>query len=195
MGFPSAIFALVAPATTSIKSRISAPVKPIEAEDAESLSELSLGNADIAIVQEHSHVEASRQDRFVYHHVRSDPMVIITAESFDHRPTNLSSLSSAAWIVSSAGTPCQESTTVACLLAGFEPNEVAKVDELRNTIALVASMNAVSLVPRLALPDKLDGIRVADIDTGITREIYAVTRASADDRSTGAVIEALARVG
>ncbi len=176
-GFPSSLAYIVIPA---LGQRIGLPgsgsIRVRESEDNEALRELSLAHVDIAIVQEYNHLSYTRNDRLRYHPIASDPVRLIAPRSWDLSPTSLHQLADVAWIVSTLGSPCRPATMRACTDAGFEPTVSAEVAEHSTTRELVAAGAGVALVPELALVIPHPDISVSSIETGIVREIYAVTR-------------------
>ncbi len=176
-GFPSSLAYIVTPA---VGRRIGQPgggsIRVRESEDHEAQRDLSLGHVDIAIVQEYNHLSYARNDRFRYHRIASDRVKLITPRSWDLFPTSLAQLADLPWITSTSGSPCRPATMRACADAGFEPVISAEVAEHSTTRELVAAGAGVALVPELALVVPHPNIRVSPNETGIVREIYAVTR-------------------
>ena len=176
-GFPSSLAYIVTPA---LGRRIGQPgsgsIRVRESEDNESQRDLSLGHVDIAIIQEYGHLSYTRNDRFRYQLIATDPVRLITPKSWDLSPTSLCQLADVAWIVSTPGSPCRPASMRACTDAGFDPIISAEVAEHSTTRELVAAGAGVALVPELALVVPHPDISVSPIETGIVRQIYAVTR-------------------
>ncbi len=194
VGFPSSVSQLVAPLFGVLGDPKTNPRVTVgEVEDAAGLRELGLGHADITIAQEYSHLNHDRNERFDYHHLLVDPLRLVTPTRF-RSVSSLSELCADPWVISGAGTPCEAATLQACTNAGFEPQVIGQVTEHATTLALVGARAAIALVPQLCLSKKVAGTRVSELDVGIKREIYAVTRSSTSSAAVMAVIESLRSV-
>ena len=180
--FPSALVNLVAPAAARMPSMLGLVT---EAEDDAGLRELALGHVDVAIVQEHSHQRYSRDPRLRYHRLAEDPFELVVPQGWDVSG-GLAATGELPWVISLAGTPCHLSTQEAWRLAGIQPRIAAQAGELGSLAALIAGGAGVGLLPRMGIPDGVEGLRIVPSATGIVRTVHAATRVT---NSGGAVAE------
>jgi DNA-binding transcriptional LysR family regulator len=93
------------------------------------------------------------------------------------QPVPLASLAAEDWLLPGPETSCHELTRRACGAAGFVPRAVAQASDFSVITALVAAGAGAALVPRMALPEALQGIRLHPLAEPVTRTITALTPA------------------
>jgi DNA-binding transcriptional LysR family regulator len=187
--FPSALVNVVAP----VAGAGTAPIgRVVEVEDDDALRDLSLGHVDVAIVQEHSHQQYERVDRFAYHRLLRDPLDLLVPPGHP-APARFAATGDLPWVVSGPGSPCRTSTEQAWLAAGIAPTITGEAYELASLVALVACSVGVALLPRLGLPADLQtggtSARVVPGVSPVVRTLYAVTRRT---HARGAVAQVVA---
>jgi DNA-binding transcriptional LysR family regulator len=177
--FPSAAGQLVAPAAARAAAAYPAlDIRIFEAEDEQSQLDLRSGALDVAILQEYDHVPRPLPADLDRHDIASDPMHLITPQSWGRSTGRLADLADVAWVASAANTPCGRSTLHACRLTGFEPDIRHRAIDFALTLDLVAAGLGAALVPAMALRGVPDTVAVHPLRDPVTeRRIFAVTRA------------------
>jgi DNA-binding transcriptional LysR family regulator len=99
------------------------------------------------------------------------------------------------WITARQETdPCHEQLLRACGYAGYEPDILYRIDDLKLTEALIVSSGCVALLPRLQLSGIGPGVAVRPlIGIEVSREIWAVRLATIARPGTDRVIAELRR--
>lgn len=99
------------------------------------------------------------------------------------------------WVMEPRGAASRHFAEQSCRQAGFEPDVRFETADLQAHVALVASGNAVALLPDLVWVDRPDpGVRLVDLAGGPVRTVFTAARRTMSDRpSVRAVRAALAR--
>jgi DNA-binding transcriptional LysR family regulator len=178
-GFATALTTLVVPLLNSpLAARFAFEVH--ETEDNDSLRELSLGHIDIAIVQEYDDTPVVRTPRFDYRTVFRDRVRLLTSARFGSDVT-LGDVADGNWLVSGAGTKCQEATTIVLQRAGIVPHITGYLNDNQALLALVAAGHGATIAPELVVQLATAAITISHQDLGVSRSIIAVTRATTTD--------------
>jgi DNA-binding transcriptional LysR family regulator len=179
--FPTAAATLVPNAMALFAERHpGAEVLLSELEPEDALPALKLGEADLAVVHEYDF--SPRGD---------DPSVELTpliedeirvAVPVDHPAAGaevaLEALAGERWIAGYVDTACYRVVVTACRAAGFEPRIVARSNDFRVVLALVAAGQGVALVPGLAVDEPPAGVCLArPAGRPLGRRVLAAVRA------------------
>jgi DNA-binding transcriptional LysR family regulator len=172
-GLASALAEILAPLLHASGPRPEITI--IDAEDSEALRELSLGQVDIALVQEYDRVPTTRDRRFTYQPVARDELRLVLPP---HLPatTTLADLDGAPWLMNGTGTRCADAIARILAGAGIEPLVVGSISDNHALLALVAAGHGASIVPALVLHHVERPVTVAEQTFGSTRTVLAVTR-------------------
>lgn len=172
-GFASALTQLVVPALPGLADRFAVTVT--EAEDTAALRDLSLGHADVALVQEYDHARQARVDRFAYTSVVRDRLRLVLPPGHAVTAT-LADLGGVPWLVNGDGTRCTEAVARLLARAGIDPTVAGSVADNHALLALVAAGHGAAIVPELVLAAGAPGVVVADQPLKAQRTVWAVTR-------------------
>jgi DNA-binding transcriptional LysR family regulator len=199
-GFESVALRLALPAIRAL--RRDAPdlrCELLELEPEEALPALALGDIDLVLGDEWQHQPRLLPEGVERHELTTDrvrlvlpsrhPVVRRNAESVP-----LAELAGDAWTTGHAGLGWDEMTRRTCRdLGGFEPDVRHRTNDAGISLEIVAQGLAIAMLPDLALPARLPGIRLRDIaDAQLSRAIFAATRATDAARpSTQAVLAAV----
>lgn len=109
----------------------------------------------------------------------------------DHGTVELAAFAAEDWILGVADDdPCDVALLAAAAELGFTPREAIRSDDYAVVTGYVAAGFGVALVPELALPAQLDGIRVLTLrDPSLVRQISLVTSQYLDDTLTRILVE------
>jgi DNA-binding transcriptional LysR family regulator len=133
----------------------------LEPEDA--LPALKLGEADLAVIHEYDF--SPRGDDPSIELTRLAEDAIHVAVPAGHPAAGpeiaLHDLADERWVAGYLDTACHRVVVTACRAAGFEPRIVARSNDFRVVLALVAAGQGVALVPGLAVDAVPDGVCLA----------------------------------
>lgn len=185
--FSSGITELVTPAARRLRD--SAPNLQVEVsqlEDNDSITELRLGTADIALLQEYTNAPTRRTAGLSSHSLLDDPLMLAVPAAWDERSVNsLAAYRDEIWIAEPADTAAGQALDYAARTAEFTPDIRYRVVDFRTTRALVAAGLGVALIPRLAATDMTHGVRLVALrQQKMKRHIYAATRHEEVQRPT-----------
>ncbi|WEG08535.1 LysR family transcriptional regulator [Microbacterium horticulturae] len=91
---------------------------------------------------------------------------------------SIGDLADAAWIMEPAGTAVRQWAVQQCRQAGFEPDVRFEATDLGVHISMVASGQAVAILPDLVWTGDRHGVRSIDLPGSPVRELFAATRAA-----------------
>jgi DNA-binding transcriptional LysR family regulator len=94
------------------------------------------------------------------------------------------------WIVASPGTLCHTVALRLCRAEGFHPDVRHQADDFSTVLALVAAGQGVAIVPGMAVPEPVAGVRLVALPTR-RRTRVAYRRGSADHPAIAAAVAAL----
>jgi DNA-binding transcriptional LysR family regulator len=199
-GFESVALRLALPAIRAL--RHDAPrlrCELLELEPEEALPALALGDIDLVLGDEWQHQPRLLPEGVERHELTMDrvrlvlparhPAVRRHAESVP-----MAELAGDAWTTGHAGLGWDEMTRRTCRdLGGFEPDVHHRTNDAGISLEIIGRGLAVGMLPDLALPGRLPGIRLRDIaDAELSRTIFAATRTTDAARpSTQAVLAAV----
>src|ERR671935_1200663 len=162
--FPTAAATLVPSAMTTFAARHPhAEVLLSELEPEDALPALKLGEVDLAVVHEYDFSPRGDDPSVELTPLTDDELRI--AVPADHPAAGdeiaLEALAGERWIAGYLDTACHRVVVTACRAAGFEPRIVARSNDFRVVLALVAAGQGVALVPGLALDGAPASVRLA----------------------------------
>jgi DNA-binding transcriptional LysR family regulator len=179
--FPTAAATLVPSAMAVFAARHpGAEVLLSELEPEDALPALKLGEADLAIVHEYDFSPRGNDPS-----VELTPLIeddIHVAVPAGHPAAGdeiaLGALAAERWIAGYVDTACHRVVITACRAAGFEPRIVARSNDFRVVLALVAAGQGVALVPGLAVDEPPAGVCLArPAGRRLGRRVLAAVRA------------------
>jgi DNA-binding transcriptional LysR family regulator len=198
--FPTAAATIVPRAMASFAANHpAAELTLAELEPEDALPALKLGEVDLAVI--HSYDFSPRPP---------DPSVELTllleddlyvAVPAGHPAAGdaiqLQALADERWIAGYLDTACHRVVVTSCRAAGFEPRVVARSNDFRVVLALVAADQGVALVPGLAVDDVPSGVCLArPAGRPLRRRILAAVRTgSAGHPGVAALRQALQDAG
>lgn len=157
------------------------------AESSELMTMLTAADAlDLAIVYRFERSAFTWPGRFEGVHLGDDPFLLVLPRSWPEavaEDLRLADLAEAPWLQHMPGTSGALAIERVCAGAGFHPRVVARCDEYTATLELVAAGLGVALVPRMALRQPLDAVRVRDLGAIGGRGVFALLRDGADRRT------------
>jgi DNA-binding transcriptional LysR family regulator len=199
-GFQSAALRLALPAMDALAR--DAPrlrCELIEAEPEQALPALALGDVDLVLGDEWQHQPWRLPAGLQRHELLRDPVHLVLPA---RHPTArrhqdavpLAELAGEAWTTGHVGMAWEEMTQRTCREhGGFDPDIRHRTNDATVSLALVAGGLAVTLLPRLPMPEHAPGVTLRPIAEGsVSRAILAVTRAADAARpSTQALVAAV----
>src|SRR5207244_7563899 len=110
----------------------------------------------------------------------TDPLRAVLPEghALARRPAlKVNELAGEEWIVGLPGAVCTQGVMHACHSAGFDPNVKLHIGDFTTACGMVSAGLGVALIPALALPVRLPGVRCLPIeDQNAARHIWAAFR-------------------
>jgi len=199
-GFESVALRLALPAMQALARDAPAlRCELLELEPEEALPALALGDLDLVLGDEWQHQPRSLPDGVTRHELLSDRVRLLLparhpAARRHSDAVPLAELAGDAWTAGHAGLGWDEMTRRTCReLGGFDPDVRHRTNDAGISLELVAQGLAVAMLPDLALPARLPGVKLRDIaDAHLSRAIFAATRATDASRpSTRALLAAV----
>ena len=172
-GFASAIAGIVIPRLESVAGSMSLDI--VEAEDTAALRELSLGSADLVLVQEYNDDPIEHDRRFAYTPIVADHLQLVVPPDL-RSSTRISDLKDSNWLINGQGTRCAHATNSILAARGIRPNVSATVSDNATLLGLVAASHGATIVPSLVLEHVTANVVACIEDLGVTRKVFAVTR-------------------
>src|SRR5215218_3071821 len=171
----------------------------LELEPEEALPALALGDIDLVLGDEWQHQPRLLPEGVERHELMKDRVRIVLparhpAVRRHAESVPMAELAGDTWTTGHAGLGWDEMTRRTCReLGGFEPDVRHRTNDAGISLEIIAQGLAVGMLPDLALPDRLPGIRLRAIATSLsTRSIFAATRTTDAARpSTRAVLAAV----
>jgi DNA-binding transcriptional LysR family regulator len=199
-GFQSVLLKLAIPAIEALAR--DAPrlrCELVEAEPEQAIPALALGDVDVVLADEWQHQPRALAPSLERHELLSDPVNVVLPE---HHPVlerhsgavPLAELAEEPWATGHPAMGWEEMTQRICReLGGFEPDIRFRANDANVSLALVARGLALALIPDLPLVGGRPGVAIRPIaESGVTRAIFAVTRAADAARpSTQALLAAI----
>ena len=170
-----------------------------EAEPEEALPVLALGDIDLVLGDEWQHQPRLLPEGVERHELMADRVRLVLparhpAVRRHAEAVPMAELAEDVWTTGHAGLGWDEMTRRTCRqLGGFEPDVRHRTNDAGISLEIIGQGLAVGMLPDLALPSRLPGIRLRDIaDAHLSRAIFAATRATDAARpSTQAALAAV----
>jgi DNA-binding transcriptional LysR family regulator len=179
--FPTAAATLVPPAMAAFAARHpGAEVLLSELEPEPALPALKLGEVDLAVVHEYDFSPRGDDPSLELTTLAEDEIhVAVPAGHAAAGPeVALSALADERWVAGYLDTACHRVVVTACRAAGFEPRIVARSNDFRVVLALVAAGQGVALVPGLAIARVPEGVTLArPAERRLGRRVLVAARA------------------
>lgn len=196
--FPSAAVALAAPALAALNQRHPDLVLTLhELEDDDGLPRLRAGELDLLIAKSYDLVPPPPAGGLERHHLLDDPVLVALPAAHPNagRSVRLSDLQDDGWIAGTHSTTFGSVVAQAARAAGFAPRIAHRADAAALQLELVAGGHGVALLPRLAAPRRVTGVRLAKLtEPSLRRHVHALTRRGATRRpAVAAALAALQR--
>jgi DNA-binding transcriptional LysR family regulator len=156
----------------------------MELGDNEASRELRLGNLDIAIDQRYRHVPHRRHEELRRTVLLEEPLYLVVAA--DSPIKRLAQADSAIWVGPSPESDCGKAARSICRAAGFEPSMKFESDDFGVALQLVEAMEAVAILPELALYRASSALRSIKVDG--TRQVVSLTRREGEKRGAVAAV-------
>ncbi|MEU1008763.1 LysR family transcriptional regulator [Streptomyces sp. NPDC005890] len=172
---------LLAPALARVRrEHPGVAIDPKLADPDDALSEVSRGDADLAVVVRRPAETHQQGIRTV--HLLDDAYRAVLPSGHPlaaHRVVDLADLAGEPWVGSEPPGPCLTPIIEACAAAGFSPDFVAQSEDYPTAQGFVAAGLGVSLIPRLGLSTRHPGVVIRQVrHPEPIRTIHAVIRAN-----------------
>ena len=174
-------------------------IELIELEAEEGFDLLRRGEVDLVVAEEYDYAPRPRDPSLVRRELCRDPLVLVIPAAHPLAAAHpdavpLAALAGEVWASPRTGTAFDDSLVRACrALGGFEPDRRHRSNDLAVLEQLVASGEAVALLPSLGRPGRVPGAVVRRAaEAPLERSIFlALRRASAGRAALAAVAAAL----
>lgn len=152
----------------------------VEAEPPQALAKLIAGEVDLAVTYTYDGVPADLEPSLEVRPLGRDPLFAVLPEAHPaatRTSVALADLAEDGWIVGQPDAVCTRATMHACHAVGFIPDVRLHIGDFTTVCGMVSAGMGVALVPAMALPAPLAGIRCLPI-TGdpIARRLWAASR-------------------
>jgi len=158
----------------------------LEAEPPEALAQVKAGHADVAVIYTYDGVPPPPEPALQIRPLTRDPLRVVlpSGHALTQRPSvELSDLADQTWITGAPDATCTRAILHACHAAGFAPDIQLHTSDFTTAYGMVAAGLGVALIPTLALPTPLQGIRHLPITYDpVARHIHAALRPHATDQ-------------
>jgi DNA-binding transcriptional LysR family regulator len=161
-----------------------AEVLLLELEPEDALPALKLGEADVAVVHEYDFSPRGDDPAVELAPLVEDELYVAVPASHPAAGESiaLDALAGERWVAGYVDTACHRVVITACRAAGFEPRIVAKSNDFRVVLALVAAGQGVAIVPGLAVDQPPAGVCLAPAEGAPrARRVLAAVRAGAGE--------------
>lgn len=198
VAFSTAIRGLLAPAITRLSTRCpSLHVHVTEQDPDQALHGVDAGTADLSLVHDADGLPAPLPASLTRRHVHTDVGDVVMNRTHPlarlDRPLAGADLAGHAWVTSPPGSVCHQWFRRLFAEVPEDPDVRHLVDDFATQLSLVASADAVALIPRLARPPLGEGLVVRPLRRRPKREVHAAWRRSAD--ASPAIHALLAELG
>jgi DNA-binding transcriptional LysR family regulator len=179
--FPTAAATLVPTAMAAFARRHpDAEVTLAELEPEAAVPALKLGEADVAVIHEYDFSPRGDDPSIELTALIEDDLYVAVADGHPSAGDEvaLAALRDEPWVAGYLDTACHRVVVTACRAAGFEPRVIARTNDFRVVLALVAAGRGVALVPGLAVDAPPAGVCLArPAGRRLTRRVFAAARA------------------
>ncbi|MGW1887951.1 LysR family transcriptional regulator [Streptomyces sp. NPDC001970] len=155
----------------------------VEQEPDEALEALRRRETDVAVVHGYTVLPRNFPSDSEQEVLMEDPVVLVLHPDHAERlglspgkPADLAGLAHEPWLTPAPDTSCYEMIQRTCGAAGFVPDIRVRSSDFSVLTSLVAAGAGVSLAPRLAIPEKAEGISLHPLGASVSRTIFTVSR-------------------
>lgn len=171
--FPTAIGVLLLPRREQLAAEMRMTI--VHAEPGDALRLVTAGDVDAALTDGLIDVGLAKTEGLHRRVVLVEPIVLVTSAT--RRVGSLADCAAAPWVLGGASSRTGQATRRLCREAGFEPDVVAETEDHHITFEVVRAVDAVSVLPALALSNLPPDIAaVRQVDLRLERRIELVTR-------------------
>jgi DNA-binding transcriptional LysR family regulator len=194
--FASAGWRLIAQTFAMLRARHPAVrLSLLEAEPPEAVAHIKSGRADVAVIYRYDGVPLAPEPALETRPLARDPLRAVLPNGHvlaQRSSVALDDLANETWIAGEPDATCTRATLHACHKAGFAPDIQLHTSDFTTACAMVAAGLGVALVPALALPAPVDGIRRLPITYDpIARHLQAVLRPHTANQPSPLLADAL----
>lgn len=166
-------------------------------EPSDSISAVSSGRVEIAVVDEYDNVPIALPDDLESVALCADRLVALGPTGAFGATTSIriAALRDRTWVMPPVMAACGQAVRAACRSAGFEPDVRWETDDMLALERAVADGHGIAVLPRLAVRENAVGIDVLPLQRpALRRSLIMVVRRSAAARpSVRAVLDAISR--
>jgi DNA-binding transcriptional LysR family regulator len=154
------------------------------AEPAESISQLTGGNLDVAVVDVYDGVPVPFPDYLTATELITESLVVVGAPgSLPAGPLTLAGLADRDWVMPPLAAACGQAVRFACRAEGFEPRVRWETDDMLLLVRAVAAGHGIAVLPRLAVADNVVEVELRALHEPLMRRrLIALTRTSSQAR-------------
>lgn len=197
--FATAARGLVPPAMRALKvAHPGLSVRLSELEPTDAIPALRRGDVDIAIVQDWPEAPLELPDALIRQPLLDDLFdAVLPADhpSAARKSVTMTELAGEEWISWAGGQICYDWLRQSLHANGIRPHIAHTASEHSTQLALVAAGMGVAIIPRLGREPVPDTVRVVELRPTISRQVYALWRATMARRpAIAAVVGALEKV-
>ena len=189
--FPSAISSIVLPAMPALAAALRLTIVHLEPEQA--LGELRARRLDAAVIDSYETQPATGDPGLHHAGLLTDPLRL-AIRSDRPRPRALGDLADASWVLGGSHSRLGRTTRAVLRTFGITPSVLVESDDHWITYDVMQSIDAVTILPELALRNAPAHIAPAvHIDLGCDRHVHLVTRAVLHPHPAFAALETALR--
>jgi DNA-binding transcriptional LysR family regulator len=190
--FATAARGLVPPAMRTLRSQHPAlTVRLAELEPTDAIPALRRGDVDIAIVQDWPEAPLDLPDGLIKEPLLDDLFDAVLPADHPYaarKSVAMAELAGEEWISWAGGQICYDWLRQSLYANGIRPNIAHSASEHSTQLALVAAGMGVAIMPRLGREQVPDTVRVIELRPRLTRQVYALWRASVASRPAIAAV-------
>ena len=167
------------------------------AEPAESISQLTAGDLDVAVVDVYDGVPVPFPDYLTATELLTEPLVVVSRPGVLPGRPSLAGLAERDWVMPPMTAACGQAVRLACRAEGFEPRVRWETDDMLLLVRAVAAGHGIAVLPRLAVADNVAEVELWPLhEPRMSRRLIALTRTSSQARPVvRAVLAELAKAG
>jgi DNA-binding transcriptional LysR family regulator len=153
-----------------------------DAEPADALAQLRLGELDLVLSEQFPYVPPRDLTGFERVDLFDDPLDLAVGPGYEDRPADFTKLEGVPFIGGHPQTSCHTVLFHACRAQGYEPRIVGSSNDYAVILALVGEGLGVSLAPSIAQDLAPDGVTFKRFSPRLHRRVYAAVRAGTEGR-------------
>jgi len=167
------------------------------AEPAESISQLTAGDLDVAVVDVYDGVPVPFPDYLTATELLTEPLVVVSRPGVLPGRPSLAGLAERDWVMPPMTAACGQAVRLACRAEGFEPRVRWETDDMLLLVRAVAAGHGIAVLPRLAVAENVAEVVLRPLqEPRMNRRLLALTRTSSQARPVvRAVLAELAKAG